>query len=360
MKQILPILIAVFFLSNLDARLPDLIPYHKGNYWGYCDSTKKIILQCVLDEAQPFSGDSARATFKGQTGYVMKNGDFHADPPPVVTPGQYYSWITWTPSLTAMYFITTPYFSSRVMKHKDSLEYLTPASDPNSGRVGYVNLFGDTLIPTKFTTATSFSEGLAGVSTDSICGYIDTKGKWVFILPRMYTELGTFTGSVAVIGVDEYQHGLINKKGKFILPPFYESIEVNSQDGLVKVSLQNMVTFYTLDGKLINGLVFSFCEMPYKNYPALAQTADYGYYGYLNEKLEWIIKPVYEQAQAFSMNYAAVYNGEGWSYIDRKGKKVFANTYESANPFDYYGLAEVSRSSVNFYIDIHGTEYWEE
>ena len=35
--------------------LPKLIPYRKGDKWGFCDRNKKIVVECVYDWARPFS-----------------------------------------------------------------------------------------------------------------------------------------------------------------------------------------------------------------------------------------------------------------------------------------------------------------
>ncbi len=42
-----------------EARLPDLIPYRKGNLWGYCDSTKRILIEPQWDGVGWFKHDRA-------------------------------------------------------------------------------------------------------------------------------------------------------------------------------------------------------------------------------------------------------------------------------------------------------------
>jgi hypothetical protein len=75
MKRILFLSFLLFLQENLSARLPDLIPYRKGNLWGYCDSTKKIIIEPRYDFAYDFSGGSAIVLYKGTQAIVDAAGN---------------------------------------------------------------------------------------------------------------------------------------------------------------------------------------------------------------------------------------------------------------------------------------------
>ncbi|MDQ3111645.1 MAG: hypothetical protein M3R17_17285 [Bacteroidota bacterium] len=97
MKHILSFLFIMFIQQTLFARLPDLIPFYCGYSWGYCDSTKKMIISCKFTSVTLFGeADSARGSFKEQEGWIMKNGDFHQN---VVSEAVYYNFHGWTPSL---------------------------------------------------------------------------------------------------------------------------------------------------------------------------------------------------------------------------------------------------------------------
>ena len=37
-------------MNELDNSLPELIPYRKGDKWGFCDRNKKIVIDCVYDK----------------------------------------------------------------------------------------------------------------------------------------------------------------------------------------------------------------------------------------------------------------------------------------------------------------------
>ena len=40
--------------------LPDLIPYRKGDKWGFCNRKKEIVIECVYDEVGLFKEGLAR------------------------------------------------------------------------------------------------------------------------------------------------------------------------------------------------------------------------------------------------------------------------------------------------------------
>lgn len=51
-----------------------LIPYRKGEWWGYCNSQKKIIIPCQYEETTPFVGELAKVKSKGKWGLIDREG----------------------------------------------------------------------------------------------------------------------------------------------------------------------------------------------------------------------------------------------------------------------------------------------
>ena len=62
------------FAQNENSALPDLIPYRKGDKWGYCDKNKKIVLPCKYDDAKIFSEGLAAVKKDKMWGYINKKG----------------------------------------------------------------------------------------------------------------------------------------------------------------------------------------------------------------------------------------------------------------------------------------------
>ena len=57
-----------------NATQPGLIPYRKGNKWGYCDRNKKIIIPIQYDEAWLFFHGVAHVSLNGKSGFVNTKG----------------------------------------------------------------------------------------------------------------------------------------------------------------------------------------------------------------------------------------------------------------------------------------------
>jgi hypothetical protein len=62
MKRILIFSLLLLLQENLSAQLPDLIPYRKGNLWGFCDSTKKMIIEPKYSFVFSFKGNTTIAS----------------------------------------------------------------------------------------------------------------------------------------------------------------------------------------------------------------------------------------------------------------------------------------------------------
>ena len=46
--------------TDKDADLPDLIPYRKGDKWGFCDKDKNIVIECKYEDVELFSNGCAQ------------------------------------------------------------------------------------------------------------------------------------------------------------------------------------------------------------------------------------------------------------------------------------------------------------
>ncbi|MBP7508585.1 MAG: WG repeat-containing protein [Prolixibacteraceae bacterium] len=51
-----------------------LIPYRAGNKWGYCDSTKNVIIECKFDDALPFHNGFAKVKIERAWGLINEFG----------------------------------------------------------------------------------------------------------------------------------------------------------------------------------------------------------------------------------------------------------------------------------------------
>jgi len=61
-------------LLDVNNELPELIPYRKGDKWGYCDRFKKIIIPCIYDKVGYFTFDVAIVVLNNKYGLIDKIG----------------------------------------------------------------------------------------------------------------------------------------------------------------------------------------------------------------------------------------------------------------------------------------------
>ena len=116
--------------------------------------------------------------------------------------------------------------------------------------------------------------------------------------------------------------GVVNKKGKTIIPFEYEKIKICDLDNLFLVKE---------DGK----------------------------YGFINNDIIYVINNDYEDADVFSENgLAPVEKKDKWGYIDKNGKYVVKPKYDLAFGF-YNDTAVVSRDDKNYLIDEEGSLVFE-
>ena len=59
--------------------LPDLIPYRKGDKWGFCDKDKNIVIECKYDRVELFSEGLATVSINGKWGVIDEEGKLIVD-----------------------------------------------------------------------------------------------------------------------------------------------------------------------------------------------------------------------------------------------------------------------------------------
>ena len=152
-----------------------LIPYRKGDKWGYCDWNKKIVIPIQYDDAYVFSEGLAAVEINGKWGYIDKKGN-------MVIPAVY----------------------DDVWDFREGL-----ASVEINGKHGFIDTKGNMVIPAVYDDAYVFSEGLAAVEINGKWGFIDTKGNMA--IPAMYELALDFSEGLACVEING-KFGCIDKR----------------------------------------------------------------------------------------------------------------------------------------------------
>ena len=297
-----------------------LIPYRKGDKWGYCDWNKKIVIPVQYDDVWLFSEGLAAVKVNNKWCFIDKKGN-------MVIPAVYDS----------------------VWDFSDGLALIKL-----NNKYGFIDTKGNMVIPAVYETAFPFSDGLSLVYTNGGYGFINKKGE-IAIKPK-YNLATPFSNGLAEVKVNG-KYGVIDTKGNMVVPAIYDSIVGNAFYSLNWLEINPQIPLDNRGNTIVNPdfslyLQFSFSD-------GLARVEFNGKLGFVNTKGDMVIPAVYDDAQLFSEGLAyAEINDEWKGYIDKKGNKVISlNKVITEFPFSE-GLAAVYLSGdpilKNRYIDTKG------
>ncbi|RPI68331.1 MAG: WG repeat-containing protein [Ignavibacteriae bacterium] len=148
------------------------------------DSVQHTVIQADTSVDRNTNGPTLHLFYdRGLAGYLDSTGKVHIKPT----------------------FAKADYFS----------EGLAPARV--NGRYGYINTQGAWYIPEQFDFATPFSEGRATAYIGGHAYIIDLQGKVVH--HGVYEDVGLFDNGLAVVYLNQYQRGLVNREGVLLADP---------------------------------------------------------------------------------------------------------------------------------------------
>lgn len=149
-----------------------------------------------------------------------------------------------------------------------------------NGKIGYVTKTGEEVIKPQYDDGLTFNDGYAAVKKD---------GKWLFL----------------------------DSTGKTITEAVYDDA-MSFKNGFASVSKNNLYGFINIKGELVIPCTFSNARS-FSEGLAPASNAK-GYWGYINDKGDWAIKPEYDFTDNFDNGEARVMKGEKMFYIDQHNK----------------------------------------
>lgn len=246
-----------------------LIPYRKGDLWGYCNKKKEIIIPCQFHDAMPFKNDIAWVSLKNKWGTIDLKGN-------EITPCKYV-------------------FESHIDKILDTLVDNVFVTEANN-KYRLIDYSGKELNSFDYEDIGVFKCGLAAVmnrtSDEILSGFINLKGEE--IVPLKYHDFEpVFSEGYAVVSKNNYRECVINTKGEEILNTKYACL-MDFSDGLACAE------------KISKFLWFKKSK-----------------YGYINIKGEEIISCIYDEAKDFINGYACVRINKKWGVIDKTGKTIY-------------------------------------
>jgi WG containing repeat len=365
LKIIFQCFLFVVCANSLSAQT-DLIPFRKGNLWGFSKPDKTIVIPCQYDEVHFFANHKALVRKGLKYGLINDAGK-------EIVPCQYYNPIEFHEGLAKV--AKSNCTISGKLKTIDSLALkkgITQKTETHLCDYGFVNEDGEIVIPCIYPYASDFQEGHALVTVsgghyewspvDAYArqyleyigkrGFINKKGipigpfdattgmsyqlfkngvaifkkedKWsmidtqgTVIVPFKYNNLNTYDGKIYIVWLDNKQ-GVITKSGQEIVPPIYDAIYPMGSTMMV-VKNQKCGLLDSL-GKILLPCIYNGTFAFNKGLSAImAQTTKYGF---VNTKGEIVLPFRYDKAEPFQEGRARVQLGQNHVQIDTLGHYV--------------------------------------
>ncbi|TGE15267.1 WG repeat-containing protein [Hymenobacter elongatus] len=203
-----------------------LIPFHKGDKWGYADQSRRIVLPLRFDEAGPFVQEIAWVRIGSLYGYIDGGGN-------AVTPVQFGRASTFhhnraTVELNGETFdidasgnrLATP------PEPEPESEFLTQGDlTRQSGKVGFRFTIGQAVVPPLYDEIQENYDGLLFVRQGTKWGVINNKGK--LTLPLDYDAIRAVEANGFVHAIVEQQgrFGYLDTDGRLLVAPKYSAAE---------------------------------------------------------------------------------------------------------------------------------------
>ena len=367
-----PVVIASFEVSSdVPPKAPySLIPFRKGNKWGYATPDRRIVIDCVYDETDFIENEGPICLKKdGKSGAIDETGR-------VIIPFEY-------------------------DKVQDGGEGMVAVKKDD--KWGYFDSSGQPVTGFKYETAARFRDGLAPVMLKKKYGYINTKGEMV-IAPQ-YSYVFEFSDGVAIVRPkkkytlmdrqgnillkEEYDSireltpkgyycvtdsknkaGLIDRNGNIIIPIEYNNWFEIDEMGWVLMTQGKKTGYLTLGKPVPESLKF---PTKYKSIYPFSEglsivTSHNNRQGWVDRTGTELVPLVYLQVGNFheGLSYFTdiqvgyqCSDGNGnkvpqdWGYVDRTGREVIMMDHHDAKPFSE-GMASVSKNKQSGYIDKTG------
>jgi hypothetical protein len=300
-------IVAVLLSCLAEARLPDLIPYRAGPLWGFCDSTKKIIIAPAWDEVTFFGGNAAAVKRNGRWGMIDRNGNILVRPQ--------YNWIS--------------------AAYTHGLRFVTRTAN---GRYGAINDSGRLVVNIQYDWLSWQGPYLQGARSCNV-GVLDSNGHEV--LPFRYTHCGDYPRSMGDSGLFALslngKWGVVDTNGRTVIPFQYTWISA-TDCGQFEVETGDFTSaFYNTNGEQVAGIDSCSATPVWRGYHQLVNGM-----------------------QSFESNGVH-------GYRNAAGTVIYEPQFGIAHDFQPNGIAEVwvkapgtKRGAATGYIDIYGTTYWED
>lgn len=225
-------------------------------------------------------------------------------------------------------------YKNQIVLNPEYDYFLFPENDKNivvkNKRDMYAlfNRKGKQLTKFKYTSINDYTSGkIYFFKSKSGQGYLNSRGREILQLDKEYDYCQNFDNMKYAIVRYKGKYGLIDKRGKEVLKPLYENMKYNT------------------------GLPYDSADIPNKSKSNVYHIQKDGKVGLLNDKLEMIVKPIYDEISSFYNGFAYIVKNSKYGFINTKGEVVISLEYDDAGVFSE-GLAPVVSRGMWGFINI--------
>lgn len=365
---------------------PSLIPYRKGDKWGFCNQDKHIVIEPKYEVAYKFSEGLSLVIADNKRGYINEFGH-------LMIPCIYDRASDFREGFALVKLDSKVGYIEKRGNHITPLKYDHGHLFNNdlarvrvNGKVGVIDKLGQEIVSTKYDEIGDFSEGLAWVKLNDKCGFIDRKGD--VIIPLKYDSLLTpeeFSDGLVCIALEK-KWGFIDRLG-FEVIPFKYDWATKFSERLAAVGLNTRYGFINKSGDEIIPMIYGESDLHCSHHMFLSKGFNEGlakvlredryyddpdnpddfipesYYGFIDSSGNEVITFIYDGASDFNEGLAQVYRLEfsssgskrKYGFIDRNGKEIISLKYDVAIDFSE-GMAPIKVENKWGFVDKNGKE----
>jgi hypothetical protein len=344
-------------LEELELNTKVFIPFKQNDYYGYVDTSSKIVIKPIYDNATDFYEGLAIVSKNDSVFFIDKNNKnkfnrvfedayiFKNGVSVVKEKNKFYFINRLGQKISDLFDDVNEVSNDLYVAKKDSL-------------YGALNLFGKTQIDFQFQKLGDFINGYAYYVNNNKYGIITKNGETIISNLNWVSNLNE--DSVFIIKYDHF-YGILNQFGHTLLEANYDLITY-IKNGFYLIVKNDKYGFYNAHNKCFNTeIVFDYLKEKETEY-------------YSNGKGFKLIKNntqaiadvngkigidfgVYDEIYFAENNLIKVKRKQKYGFVDRKLNQIISYKYEKANDFKD-STTIVSYKNKNCIIDINGKEIY--
>ncbi|GHU14795.1 hypothetical protein FACS189441_5300 [Betaproteobacteria bacterium] len=195
-------------------------------------------------------------------------------------------------------------------------------------KCGFINQKGEVVIKPQFDSVGFFNKsGFAAVKLGEKWGFIDTTGKLITKVQFDTDEYINFGNGLWGV-IQDKKKGMIDKKGKIVVPPKFDDAYILDRIGLVVVRQGVKLGMMNKEGQLTTAIEFDHIYS-FDRKLEYAKVEQNKKWGIINKNGRVTIKPQFDRIQTILPNSnLVIINNEKYGVADKNGKMIVTPEFD--------------------------------